>query len=139
MRRTDDGHPIGDVLALPSVDFVCRLALSVPFLVSGAIQLLAFPKIMADVAMMGLEPAGPIAGAVIATQFGGSLLLLVYRSCRWGAGILAGFTLLVTLMAYPFLAFPGPEREQGTATIEHLALFGGLVMVALFEERPRVT
>jgi uncharacterized membrane protein YphA (DoxX/SURF4 family) len=126
-------RPIAQVLALPALDFIARLALAAPFLFSGVVKLLDFPGAMTEVAGLGLGPAGLFAAAVIATQFGGSLLFLTRRYCWLGAGLLAGFTVVATLLAHPFWAFDGPDRGRQTATFfEHVAIVGGLAMAALF-------
>ena len=126
-------RPIAQVLALPALDYVARLALASPFLISGIMKLLDFPGAMAEVAGMGLGPAGPFAVAVIVTQLGGSLLLLTRRYCWLGAGLLAGFTIVATLLAHPFWSFAAPDRGRQTATFfEHVAIVGGFAMAALF-------
>jgi uncharacterized membrane protein YphA (DoxX/SURF4 family) len=126
-------RPIAWVLALPALDYAARLALAAPFLISGVVKLLDFPGAMNEMAGLGLGPAAPFAAAVILTQLGGSLLFLTRRYCWLGAGILAGFTVLATLLAHPFWAFEGPDRGRQTATFfEHIAIVGGLAMAALF-------
>jgi uncharacterized membrane protein YphA (DoxX/SURF4 family) len=126
-------RPIAQVLALPALDYLARLALASPFLISGVVKLLDFPGAMNEVAGLGLGPAGLFAAAVILTQLGGSLLFLTRRYCWLGAGLLAGFTVLATLLAHPFWAFEGPDRGRQTATFfEHAAIVGGLAIAALF-------
>jgi uncharacterized membrane protein YphA (DoxX/SURF4 family) len=126
-------RPIAQVLALPALEFLARLALASPFLISGVMKLLDFHGAMDEVAGMELGPAGPFAVAVIVTQLGGSLLFLTRRYCWLGAGLLAGFTAVATLLAHPFWAFDGPERGHQTATFfEHVAIVGGFAMAALF-------
>ena len=89
---------------------------------------------------MGLRTGGPFAAAVILTQLGGSLLFLTRRYCWLGAGILAGFTVVATLLAHPFWTFEGPDRGRQTATFfEHVAIVGGLAMAALFVNGRRRT
>lgn len=124
-------RPIAQVLALPAFDYVAPLALAAPFLISGVVKLLDFPGAMNEVA--GLGPAGPFAAAVIVTQLSGSLLFLTRRYCWLGAGILAGFTIVATLLGHPFWSFEGPDRGRQTATFfEHVAIVGGLAMAVLF-------
>jgi uncharacterized membrane protein YphA (DoxX/SURF4 family) len=125
-------RPIAQVLALPALDYIARLALASPFLVSGIVKLFDFPGAMAEVTGLGLGPAAPFAIAVIITQLGGSILFLTRRYCWLGAGLLAGFTVVATLLAHPFWAFEGPDRGRQTATFfEHVAIVGGLAMAAL--------
>jgi uncharacterized membrane protein YphA (DoxX/SURF4 family) len=126
-------RPIAQVLALPALDYIARLALASPFLISGIVKLFDFPGAMNEVNGLGLGPAGPFAVAVIITQLGGSILFLTRRYCWLGAGLLAGFTVVATLLAHPFWAFEGLDRGRQTATFfEHVAIVGGLAMAALF-------
>ncbi len=126
-------QPIARVLALPAVDYAVRLALASHFLISGITKLLDFPGAMAEVAGLGLQPADLLGGAVIVTQLGGSFLFLTRRYCWLGAGILAGFTVVATVLAHPFWMFGVPDRGHQIATFfEHVAIVGGLAMAALF-------
>jgi transmembrane protein len=126
-------RPIAKMLALPAVDYLVRLALASPFLISGVVKLLNFEGAANEVAGLGLQPDGLLAAAVILTQLGGSLLFLTRRYCWLGAGLLAGFTIVATLLAHPFWAFEGPDRGRQIATFfEHVAIVGGLALAALF-------
>jgi uncharacterized membrane protein YphA (DoxX/SURF4 family) len=126
-------RPIDRMLALPGLDTLARLALASPFLISGLVKLTDFGGAMNEVAGLGLQPAMPIAAAIVLTQLGGSILFLTRRHCWLGAGMLAVFTVLATLLAHPFWAFEGPDRGRQTATFfEHLAIVGGLAVAALF-------
>ena len=125
-------RPIDRMLALPGLDSLGRLALASPFLISGLVKLVDFGGAMNEVAGLGLQPAGLIAAAVILAQIGGSALFLTRRYCWLGAGILAGFTVVATLLAHPFWLFEGPDRGRQTATFfEHAAIVGGLAVAAL--------
>jgi uncharacterized membrane protein YphA (DoxX/SURF4 family) len=126
-------RPVAQVLALPALGYVARLALASPFFVSGVVKLLDFPGAMTEIVGLGLGPAGLFAAAVIATQLGGSLLFLTRRYCWLGAGILAGFTVVATLLAHPFWTFEVPDRGHQIATFfEDVAVVGGIAMAALF-------
>ncbi|MBM6594240.1 DoxX family protein [Microvirga pudoricolor] len=125
-------RPIARILDLPAADYVVRLALASPFLISGIVKLLDFGGAAGEVAGLGLQPAAPVAADVIAAQLGGSVLFLTRRYCWLGAGILAVFTALATLVAHPFWAFDGPDRGRQTATFfEHVAIVGGLAAAAM--------
>ncbi len=125
-------RPIAQLLALPALDYIARLALVAPFAVSGVLKSLDFPGAMNEVTELGLRPAGLVAVATIATQLGGSALFLTRRFCWLGAGMLAGFTTVATLIAHPFWVFDDPERASQTAIFfEHVAIVGGLAMGAL--------
>ncbi|RAI43111.1 DoxX family protein [Rhodoplanes roseus] len=129
--------PLARLLDTPGLDYLARLALAAPFLISGIVKLVDFGGATVEVAGLGVQPAGPIAGVVIATQLVGSALLLTRRWCWIGAGLLAGFTVAATLLAHSFWAFGGPERGYQAATFfEHVAIVGGLLMAALHANRP---
>jgi hypothetical protein len=74
--------PIRSLLALPGLATLARLALATPFLVSGVMKLFDLDGAAAEMAALGLTPPLLFASLVIATQIGGSLLLLM----RAGAG-----------------------------------------------------
>lgn len=119
--------------ALPGLDALARMAVASPFLISGLVKLTDFGGAAAEVTGLGLQPARLIAAAVILTQLGGSALFLTRRYCWLGAGILAVFTVMPTLLAHPFWLFEGPDRGRQTATFfEHVAIVGGLTLAALF-------
>ncbi|WP_262266385.1 DoxX family protein [Microvirga yunnanensis] len=123
---------IAQVLAAPGADFITRLALASPFLISGVVKLVDFGGATGEVAGLGLQPAALFATSIIITQLGGSVLFLTRRFCWLGAGILAAFTALATLLAHPFWAFEGLDRGRQTATFfEHVAIVGGLAASAL--------
>jgi uncharacterized membrane protein YphA (DoxX/SURF4 family) len=125
-------RPIAQMLALPGFGYLARLALASPFLISGIVKLADFGGAVNEVAGLGLRPAALIAGLVIGTQIGGSVLFLARRTCWLGAGVLAGFTILATLLAHPFWVFEGADRSRQTATFfEHVAIVGGLALAAL--------
>ncbi len=120
------------VLASPATAWLACLALASPFLLSGVTKLLDFPGAIGEMAAFNLQPAGPIAAAVIATQIGGSFLFLRRNTCWLGAGILSGFTVFATLMAHRFWEFDGVDRvHQMTTFFEHAALVGGFAVAAM--------
>jgi transmembrane protein len=129
-------RPIARVLAIPGFDYVARLAMASPFLISGIVKLVDFSGATAEVAELGLHPAAAVAAAVVVTQIGGSLLFISRRYCWLGAGILAVFTAWATLLAHPFWTFAGETRGRQTATFfEHVAIIGGLALAALTSGR----
>lgn len=125
-------RPITQMLALLGLDYLARLALASPFLISGVVKLTDFVGTVDEVTGLGLQPTVLIAALVVGTQLGGSILFLTRRYCWLGAGILAVFTVLATLLAHPFWTFEGPDRGRQTATFfEHVAIMGGLALAAL--------
>lgn len=123
---------IRSLLAIPGLDVLARLALAAPFLISGLMKLFDLEAAGAEMAQFGLTPPLLFAGLVIATQVGGSILLLIRRWCWLGAGLLAGFTLVATLLAHQFWTFESIDRIRQMMTfLEHVAIVGGLLSAAL--------
>jgi transmembrane protein len=133
MRASAIPRPIERLLGLAALDWLARLALASPFLVSGFVKLFDLAGAAEEVAGLGLRPGAPFAAAVILAQLGGSALFMTRRFCWVGAGVLAGFTVLATLLAHPFWTFEGADRGRQTATFfEHLAIVGGFAIAAMF-------
>ena len=112
---------------------LARLALVAPFLLSGFLKLFDFPGAVAEVrGLTGLEPAALFAALVIATQLGGSAAVLFGGRWAWlGAGLLAGFTVLATLLAHAWWTRTGVDRARDLNIFwEHAAICGGLLLAA---------
>lgn len=114
------------------------VALLLPYLISGVVKLFNFSGAQAEVSgLTGLTGSAlvlPLTVAVIATQLGGSALLL--KGGRWGwlGGVaLAGFTLIATFLAHTWWNVPaGPERDHAfNGFWEHIALVGALAYAAV--------
>lgn len=134
-----DGPPlfIARVLAWPGTGLLARLALAAPYAVSGIVKLSDFGGATAEAAGLGLGFPEATAAAVIVTQLGGTALFLTRRWCWLGAGVLAGFTVVATLIAHAFWTYDGPDRARQAATfLEHLAIVGGFAAVAALARPP---
>jgi uncharacterized membrane protein YphA (DoxX/SURF4 family) len=128
------GPAVAAWLTRPGVAVLARLALASPFLVSGILKASDFAGAVAEVRwLVGLEPAGLLAALVIATQLGGSVLLIAGGRLAWmGAVLLAGFTALATLLAHAFWTKSGIEAAHDLTTFfEHVGLIGGFLLVAI--------
>ena len=129
--------PIRSLLALPGLATLAQLALATPFAVSGVMKLFDLDGAAAEMAQFGLAPPLPFASLVIVTQIGGSLLLLTQRWCWLGAGLLAGFTAIATLLAHQFWALQGIDRTAQMMTfLEHVAIVGGFLAATLLVNGP---
>jgi uncharacterized membrane protein YphA (DoxX/SURF4 family) len=123
---------LGLVGTSPGVGLALRAALASPFLASGLLKALDWNSALAEFATLGIWAPQITVAAVIATQICGSLLLVTRRGAWLGAGVLAVFTMLATLIAHPFWLLEGADRvRQLTTFLEHLAIVGGLAAVAL--------
>lgn len=107
------------------------LALCAAYLEGGLTKLMDFPGALAEMQHFGLQPAAPLAVAVIALELGASALVLSGR-LRWlGALALGAFTVVASVVANDFWAMSGPDRTPAMhAFFEHLGLAGGFALVA---------
>jgi uncharacterized membrane protein YphA (DoxX/SURF4 family) len=127
-------HRIAAWLAHPGTALAARLALVSPFLGSGILKATDFPGAVAEVrGLVGLEPASLLAVLVIATQLGGSALVIAGGHLAWiGAVLLAGFTALATLLAHAFWTKAGVEQIRDLTTfLEHVGLIGGFLLAVI--------
>jgi len=127
------------LFAAPWVAMVATLAVAIPFLISGIAKLLNFPGTVGEVRQLtGLEPATLFAGLVVLTQLGGSALLIAGGRFAWiGALALAGFTTIATFAAHAFWLKPAAEQSlHRNIFFEHVAIAGGLLLVAVLSLRP---
>ena len=127
-------HAIVAIDSAPAMHLLARLCLVAPFAVSGLVKLTDWPGAVAEAA--GLVPAAPVlvAALTIVVQLVGSGLVFL-RGWSWlGAGMLAVFTGLATLIGHAFWLLHGPERAvQMAAFLEHASIIGGFVLLALVD------
>lgn len=124
-----------DVLNSPALYAVALLLLCAPYLWGAVQKTRDFPGAVAEMRAAGLAPARLMALVVIVLEAGASLMILagVYR---WlGALLLAGFTVLASVLAGHFWRLPvGAQRQSATNTfLEHGGLAGGFLLVAWFD------
>ena len=119
--------------------WLARAGLCLAFVYSGIAKLFDFQSALAEQAHFGMSPPALFAAATIATQLGGSALMLLWRGplAALGALALAGFTLLATFIGHPFWRESGMERFADLKSfLEHFGLVGGFLLVALAELKP---
>jgi uncharacterized membrane protein YphA (DoxX/SURF4 family) len=114
-----------------AVHALALLALCAAYLQGGLTKALDFDAAIAEMRHFGLQPAAPMALAVIVLELVASVLVIA-GWYRWlGALALALFTLAASVVANPFWAMAGEARFMATnAFFEHIGLAGGLVLVA---------
>ena len=117
--------------ALRAVHALALLALCAAYLQGGLTKALDFDAAIAEMRHFGLQPAAPMALAVILLELVASVLVIAGWQ-RWlGALSLALFTLAASVVANPFWAMAGEARFMATnAFFEHVGLAGGLVLVS---------
>jgi uncharacterized membrane protein YphA (DoxX/SURF4 family) len=115
---------------------LARVALTSAFLIGGLTKLLNFNDAIAEQEHFGLRPGALYAVATIVVELVGSALVISGRWIWLGAGALAVFTAIATLIAHPFWTMSGQERFLATnAFFEHLGLIAGFAIAALLAER----
>lgn len=130
---------IARLLAKPWLALLARIAVAMPFLLSGLAKLGDFNGAVAEVrGLTGLEPAALVAVLVIVTQLAGSALLVAGGRFAWiGAAALAGFTIVATLYAHAYWLKPEAERFlHQNVFFEHVSIVGGLALLAILATRP---
>jgi len=114
-------------------NLTARLVLTSFFWIAGLFGLMKFNMIVASVRRANLPWPTAIAGLMIATELGGSLLLVTnWQGLGWvGAGWLGVFTFLSIPLGHPFWKFEQPRRmEEFQIAAEHVAVVGGLMCAA---------
>lgn len=112
---------------------LARVGLASAYVVGGLRKLFDFAGAVAEQAHFGIEPPALFAVLTIVVQLAGSALVITGRWLWLGAGALAVFTALATLIAHPFWSMTGHERFLATnAFFEHLGLIAAFVIAALF-------
>ncbi len=109
-----------------------RVFLSAVFLFSGIDKLTHRADAIAELEALKLPQPALLRPLVIVTQLIAGLMVLlgVYAQC--GALALAAFTALATLIAHKPMQHQGAARRmQFTIALEHLAVVGGLLALAI--------
>ena len=119
--------------------FLARLLLAAAFLVPGVIQALQFHGALGEFAHFGLHPTSVYVIASIVTLLAGSALVIVGGRWTWlGAGALGIYTGLTIIIVHHVWTMHGPEAVTALHTVlEHIALIGGLMLVAVHEHSVR--
>jgi uncharacterized membrane protein YphA (DoxX/SURF4 family) len=113
-------------------DLAARLCLSAVFLYSGFDKLMHWNTGLAEVTGLDLPWPTLALALTIAVQISGGLMVLLGLAARLGAFMLAGFTIVATLIAHDFWNFNGGDRgRQLTIALEHLAIVGGFVLIVV--------
>lgn len=121
------------------MEVLLRAVLTLLFWSAGIFGLFNFAAVTSEVHALGLAYEAVIAGATIALQLGGSLLVITnFRKLGWvGAVALACFTLLTIPLGHAFWSFPEPRRTAELhIALEHVTVIGGLLLAACRLRRP---
>ncbi len=117
-----------DVLSL-----VGRILLAALFIVSGYDKIGAFAGTAGFIASKGLPVPALLAGATIALEVIGGLLLLIGFKARWMAAAFAVFTIVATVIFHNFWAAPEAQFVlQKLMFLKNLSITGGLLLVIAY-------
>jgi uncharacterized membrane protein YphA (DoxX/SURF4 family) len=130
--RTDTPRWVASILDHRLTWWLARVALTLPFWWSGFDKLFHAPAAIAEIGGLGFSAPIPVYAVLLVVQLAGSSLIIFNRWAWLGAGALAVFTALVTLMVHSFWKFDGPARFAEMNTfMEHMALVAGFVFAAM--------
>lgn len=119
---------------------IARILLAGGFAFSGLNKLFDFTGATAEMTHHGLPFPAVMATAVIVTQLGGSALLIWPRTSWIGAGLLAGFTLVATLIAHAPWSDAGPiALPQSVIFLQNTGILGGLLLALAIGAKGPVT
>ena len=110
---------------------VARLCISAVFLYSGVTKLLTWSSALSEFEGLGVPLPSVALVATILVQLSGGIALVLGRAIVPAVFLLAGFTVVATLIGHRFWMFEGESfRQQLTINLEHLAIVGGLLALA---------
>lgn len=111
-----------------------RLCLAVVFLYSGIDKAWHWHSSIDEVRGYGLPLPKAAAAMTIATQLCGGVLMATGYFVWLGAILLGGFTVAATLLGHRFWLYRGEQfRRELTTTLEHLAIIGGFLLIAILD------
>jgi uncharacterized membrane protein YphA (DoxX/SURF4 family) len=113
---------------------IARLCLAAVFLYSGVDKLWHWRSSIEEVKSDGLPLPAVFAGATVFTQLAGGCLVAIGLFAWLGALLLAGFTVVATLLGHRFWLRRGAAfRHEVTTSLEHVAIVGGLLLLSLLD------
>jgi transmembrane protein len=120
------------VLDNPVALLIARICVVIPFLGAGSLKLLNWQAGEAEMLHVGLHPAWLFNFAVLATELGGSMLVILNWKTWFGAGALGVFTVLSTFLAHRFWELAEPERtQQFNSFLEHATICAAFILVVV--------
>lgn len=103
-----------------------RLLIGLMFLVMGIMKLMNFAAMTGYTESLGVPAPGLMIGIVMILEIAGGLMLILGKKVMEGAKMLALLLIVITIVAHRDLAM----QANVTAILKHLAIIGGLLLVA---------
>lgn len=109
---------------------VGRILIAPLFLLSGFHKVTGFAGVAGAMAAKGMPFAEILLIGAIVLELGGGLMVLAGWHARWGAFLLAVFTVSATLVFHNFWAVDAAQyRNQLNHFMKNLAILGGLAYI----------
>ena len=107
------------------------------FLLSGFRKIAGFSEVDATMTAKGMPFAELVLVGAIAFELGGALMVLLVWHARWGAMLLAVFTVAATIVFHNFWAVEAAQyRNQLNHFLKNLAILGGLLYIMAMGSGP---
>ncbi len=135
MRGQPTSPALRRLLESPALALLARVGLTCAYWWGGLAKLGDFAAARAEMAhFFGDANPGLLAAATIAVELAGSALVICNRLPWLGAGALAVFTAMATLVAHDFwnASDPSVHFREFNSFLEHIGLIGGLVLAGIF-------
>jgi uncharacterized membrane protein YphA (DoxX/SURF4 family) len=119
---------LGVVYGVP----LARALMAAVFLYSGQDKIRHWRAGVEEVSGLRMPMPQLFAAATIVVQIVGGLSVLSGIGLFFGAAVLALFTAAATILGHRFWLLHGqPAKQELTTTLEHLAIVGGLLLLAV--------
>lgn len=113
------------------IPLAARVMMSAVFVYSGVTKLIGFETTVAEVSGMGIPLPFVSAVGTIVVQLCAGIALLLNRFVVPACVLLAGFTVVATLLGHQFWRAEGDAfNREITTALEHLAIVGGFAALA---------
>lgn len=113
------------------LSLVGRILLAIMFLLAGISKIGGFAGTAGYIASKGLPMPDVLTALTIIVEIGCGLALILGYCTRWAALILAGFTLVASVIFHNFWAMPAAQQmTQQLMFMKNIAVIGGLLTVA---------
>lgn len=131
-------RPLAGLLRSPALYLLARIGLTSAYWIGGLTKLTDWNGALAEAAHFNLHPPALVAAATILVELGCSALIIARRATWLACGVLAGFTVIATLVAHAFWTMQGQERFFAmNSFFEHLGLVCAFVLLAMLCEERR--
>lgn len=113
------------------LSLVGRVLLAIMFLLAGISKVGGFAGTSGYIASKGLPMPDVLTAITIAVEIGCGLALIAGYCTRWAALILAGFTLVASVIFHNYWDLPAAQQmTQQLMFMKNIAITGGLLTLA---------